>query len=346
MRVAAIELSAILQANPVLQRVRLEGISAPVLVPSDYGAYASALTRMGVFPKATMPKLVGEVPPKSQAPTVGIICNDLKALTKVAHIIKAVRDMGAEPLLIPPCADAAVPKSQRDRALKDMAAQLDGLIGPGGDDVDPSIYGETKTYAEGTNVVRDRFEADFALAAMDADCFMFGICRSHQLWNAAAGGKLVQDVQKEGYTRISQRQQDFGIPADKPFVIPGVFENRVELGAALSSIVGANMLLTNSFHHQAVKTPGRGIHVVGIVADDKPTIEATAGDKMLTVQWHPELMMSDPQQARLLETVGRRAQIFHWLKQDPASVATKMRASEIAFDDADYRFAWNVSPSF
>ena len=51
--------------------------------------------------------------------------------------------------------------------------------------------------------------------------FMLGICRSHQLWNVAAGGSLIQDLVAEGHCGLGRNQRAFGIDPDRPFVLRG-----------------------------------------------------------------------------------------------------------------------------
>lgn len=340
------------------QTVRLAGVDAEVLLPggTSFTTYARALDAARVFPGSRLSALavIGPGNRAASGPRIGIMASEPAALhgaLGVGTLIREVRAMGAVPVLVPPCADMTV--TDREAAMRQMIAALDGLIGPGGADVDPSIYGERLTHAEDTNPTRDRFEADFALRALKSDIFMLGICRSHQLWNAAAGGDLVQDLKKDGVNALSQRQTEFGLPKDRPFVLHDavgrvMFEHRVEL-APLSSIIGAQTLLTNSFHHQAVRTPGRGFRPIGTVLDDKTgqrVIEATEGKNALTVQWHPELMPADAVERRILETVGRRAHIVHMMKglrgakdSSERALRAEMQRSGIDFDRSDYAFA-------
>jgi putative glutamine amidotransferase len=241
------------------------------------------------------------------------------------RLIALVKSMGCEPVLVPPCADVALPRDQavRRNALAAMTQTLHGVLGPGGADVDPDIYGAVRSPLTGpTNFARDRFEADFAQAARMQPLFMFGICRSHQLWNAAFGGKLVQDVRAEGRSAITQNQSELGIPWDQPFIVrwpDGTlrFENRVNI--VQQSLLGAQVLLgsmlTNSYHHQQVDVPGEGMHVVGTVRDEElavDNIEITEDWNVMSTQFHPEAMQHDPAQKALLGMLGRRAQIF-WL---------------------------------
>ncbi|MCC6554422.1 MAG: gamma-glutamyl-gamma-aminobutyrate hydrolase family protein [Polyangiaceae bacterium] len=330
------------RAFQVRSAITVDGIAGP----ETLGALEGALSRRGVTALA----LRG-----AALPRVGIVASEPRKLLpgqdgEVANFVALCVRTGCRPVLIPPCADLAGGDG-RDIAAGALAAALDGVIGPGGDDVDPAIYDEENERAEDTNYPRDRFEADFALAAMETPAFMFGICRSHQLWNAATGGSLVQDVQAEGLSHLSQRQSDFAIDGAEPFIVRGpdgavAFENRVVLsaGSQIARVLGgADSVLTNSYHHQAVDKPGDGFAVTGTVWDDvtrRSTIEATERWNVITTQFHPEAMQREPAQRELLETVCRRARIFRMLKDGGAEgLVDRMRQlPATAFDDSDFEW--------
>lgn len=255
-------------------------------------------------------------------PLVGVLISETSFFTKndshsAQALIAKVQALGCRVVLIPPRLDLVLPKN----GVRALVSELDGLIGPGGADVDPRIYGQLNRFAIQTNYRRDRFEADVAIAAMSAELYMLGVCRSHQLWNAATGGSLVQDVQKEGFSSLSQDQQAFGIAEDAPFVVRDergevLFENRVDIerGSSLHAAAEDDNLLTNSFHHQAVAKPGKPFRVTGTVYDAKTerrTVEACEGPNAITVQWHPELAGAWSSGDRaLIEMFVRRASIF------------------------------------
>jgi putative glutamine amidotransferase len=267
----------------------------------------------------------------SDLPRVGIIVAEPKdllpgRLSNVSILADKARRMGCRPVLIPPCLDLLYPADPRGRATatRALAAHFDGILGPGGADVDPKIYRSRNRSSLGTNFVRDRFEAAFIDAARASALFLFGVCRSHQLWNAASGGELVQDVRDEGFSVVSQNQRDYGLDPSEPFVVRDeagrlVFENRVELDpeSRLETAAGTESLVTNSLHHQLVKRPGRDLSAVGHVFDPGTGtwgIEATEGWNVFTTQFHPELMDGDPAEMHLLAALGRRAAIFHTAK--------------------------------
>lgn len=136
---------------------------------------------------------------------------------------------------------------------------------------------------------------------------------------------------------ISQRQSDYGIPGDQPFVVRWPdgsirFENRVQVADAsrLGAVVLLTSFLANSYHHQAVERPGDGLRVSGVVHDKETgadTIEATEDWNVLTTQFHPEAAQNDTTQRALLSTLGRRAQIF-WIVRALGQNASEARVVE------------------
>jgi putative glutamine amidotransferase len=329
--------------------LRLPGRNVDVMLPAniDFRAYTEALTRSGAFTAqskqlASLASMSATPAPEGDVrPIVGIVLSEPFMLLKDQHpntenLIALVEAMGCRAVLIPPCADLTVAggATGRARAWAAMASQLDGLVGPGGPDVDPSIYGEANTGALNTNLLRDTFEAGFVKVALDCDLFAFGICRSHQLWNAAAGGKLIQDVQDEGVTSVSHRE--------------GFHPLMVKRGSMLFEATRQEAMRVNIRHHQAVDQAGWGFRVVGRTHDlgtGKDMIEATERWNGITTQYHPENMQEDPAQRHLFASVGRRAHVFALLKglrrQGPVSMQQlieRMKA-EPRYDESDLAWA-------
>lgn len=312
--------------------LRLRGANADILLPAgDLAMYLQRVKYRGLFDAHDdLAKLEADPVEASPAPHVAIIISDPNKLMPGADpetesLIALVKAMGCRALIIPPCADVVLDSATRSEGIAAMTKVLDGVLGPGGDDVDPQIYGEARSAeVQSTHYLRDRFEADFALAARAEHLFMFGICRSHQLWNAAFGGSLVQDVRVEGRSLMTQDQEALGIPLDQPLVVRWPdgslrMEHRVHIAPKswLSAALRVESMLTNSYHHQAVDVPGRGMRVVGAVRDadaKKDTIEVTEDWNIMTTQFHPELMQTTLEQKNLFSMLGRRAHVFWTLR--------------------------------
>ena len=151
-----------------------------------------------------------------------------------------------------------------------MAEIIDGLLIPGGQDLDPSYFSEPP-HPSITVTPRERSDFEILLlnAIMEAGKPVFGICYGMQLINVALGGTLYQDIGSQVHTMTDHRKGRHEIHGEKRF-FSGTF-------------------MVNTAHHQAVRELGAGLEV-GAVAGDS-LIEAIIGSGypfLLGVQWHPE----------------------------------------------------------
>ncbi|MEM7151428.1 MAG: gamma-glutamyl-gamma-aminobutyrate hydrolase family protein [Myxococcota bacterium] len=154
--------------------------------------------------------------------------------------------------------------------VPDLVAALDGVLFPGGQDVDPSNYGQEqkvnysgeaivfgKPYLRppmmGPNKVRDHFELAIFREAKSRGLPIMGLCRGMQLLNVAHGGTLHQEV--SDVATLMHELDNNGYIHHHPFEI--VEGTRVH--AAFQSKSG----IMPSMHHQAVDTIGEGLIVSG-----------------------------------------------------------------------------------
>ena len=161
------------------------------------------------------------------------------------------------------------------------AADFDGFFFTGGVDVDPARYGESIT-GEGVEIdpARDAFEFALYEAVKDSGKPILGVCRGIQFLNVARGGTLYQHIEGHRQTPIPavERPQHVTVTPD----------------TRLHALVGAEEIMVNSFHHQAIKDIAPSL-VITAVADDG-TVEAMedpAHPFFLGVQWHPEYYHRD-----------------------------------------------------
>lgn len=206
------------------------------------------------------------------------------------HDVKeAFIKLGAIPLIIAFPDDV----SKVDQLAQDYVQLIDGLMLPGGPDVDPTFYGEEPHPKIGMTLYqKDRFEIALIKAALAADRPIFGICRGIQIMNVAMGGTLYQDLESQyPELKIQHPQATLGQFAT----------HHVELtaGSKLAKLYGQSTIKVNSRHHQAVKAVGKGLKVTAVAPDGViEGMESTDTDLFLGVQWHPENMwqQEDPQQ--------------------------------------------------
>jgi len=82
-----------------------------------------------------------------------------------------------------------------EATLRQIYERLDGLFLPGGVDVDPATYGESKSELCGRiDAARDWTELLLARWALADRKPVLAVCRGAQLINVAVGGSLYQDV--------------------------------------------------------------------------------------------------------------------------------------------------------
>ncbi|MBR4503253.1 MAG: gamma-glutamyl-gamma-aminobutyrate hydrolase family protein [Clostridia bacterium] len=186
----------------------------------------------------------------------------------------AILASGAAPVLIPPTGDHAV--------LERILQSLDGLVLTGGGDVEPSRYGAQRIPECGeSDEERDECEIYLCERAIAAGLPVLGICRGFQVLNVVLGGELYQDIGTEYGRTIEHRRMDE--PAGQVHTVD------VAEGTLLCKVLGRRTLGVNTRHHQALKTPGRGLVISARAPDGIAEAIELAGDGfVLGVQWHPE----------------------------------------------------------
>jgi putative glutamine amidotransferase len=185
---------------------------------------------------------------------------------------------GAAPVLLPLFAD-------QPTVMRALYERLDGLLLPGGVDIEPSNFGEARhALLRRTDPPRDVVELQLARWALEDGMPVLGLCRGLQILNIAAGGTLFQDVQAQRY---GSQKHDF----EPPEHTRDFTAHDVELvsGSRLHALVGGPSVPVNSMHHQGIQRLGAGLAATAHAPDG--LIEAIEGDGQgfaLGVQWHPE----------------------------------------------------------
>ncbi|MFP3463107.1 gamma-glutamyl-gamma-aminobutyrate hydrolase family protein [Arthrobacter globiformis] len=259
-----------------------------------------------------------------------------KANSLFGCIVSLIRDVGGEPVLLTPESLEGLPAGGLNSApsggisdggpsdggkVPDAPEALDGVVLPGGGDVDPRLYGEAPGPSlYDVNAEQDRLDIAVARRALDAGTPVLGICRGHQLLNVLYGGTLVQDM-----TPGTVPHRQIPAAANRPWVwhevtiTPGskvakmyaAVENPEAGGtgsggtaprttadaaagkaadAAAAGDAAAVEVKIASGHHQAVDRVAPGL-LVTAVADDG-TVEALEDPErwVASVQWHPEAL--------------------------------------------------------
>ena len=187
----------------------------------------------------------------------------IPSLHEVRNYVNALHELGCE---VTVCDKPVDPED------------YDGLLLPGGTDVDPIRYNEEIDGSVGIDTALDALQFDTLDLFVKAKKPVLGICRGEQLINVYFGGSLYQDLPSAEHHRyIYERSED------------NAHESTAEENSFLGKLYGTKYR-TNSSHHQAVKKSGEGLHICSF-ADDS-IVEAFNHETLPVygVQWHPERM--------------------------------------------------------
>jgi putative glutamine amidotransferase len=240
--------------------------------------------------------------PALRRPVIGVTTQTLHAIQGIPEglpeswvmnqrYFRAVTVVGGVPLMIPLFSDDLA-------TVRALYERLDGLLIPGGVDMDPETYGEAMRPEVGRlDAARDTVELQLVRWAIADGMPVLGLCRGAQVINVAAGGSLYQDIP----TQISSTLQHDCYPT-KGFTRTHLAHPvSVMPGSRLEAAVEQSSLDVNSMHHQSVKTLGEGLTVTAVAPDGVvEAIEGTGEGFLVGVQWHPEVFDADDPSTRPL----------------------------------------------
>jgi len=231
--------------------------------------------------KPNWPHTDSETSADADRPKIGITVHPRRGLDYYVPYRRAVIAAGAEPVDLVP----------GTKALPD----LDGLLLPGGWDVDPSFYGEHRDENLGdTDPELDETELSMFRQARERELPVLGICRGQQVINVAMGGSLVQHLEGHEVRALGRSHLAHTIEVDPAS----------ELGRA----AGKHKVRVNSLHHQAIKKLAEGLQQTARGEDG--TVEGVESDDglIVAVQCHPEELTTDlPWARKLFERFVARA---------------------------------------
>jgi putative glutamine amidotransferase len=158
-------------------------------------------------------------------------------------------------------------------AHSDWTERLDGIDGvlmPGGGDVDPRNYGQDPISDElyGMDMMQDEVDISLIRHVVSVGLPMLAICRGMQITNVALGGTLTQHMEKPHLHHVAPVTVD---------------SHTAELGLTDSTVSAS------CYHHQAIDKLAKGLTVIARAAEGH--IEAVKIDSTgwaFGVQWHPE----------------------------------------------------------
>ena len=243
-------------------------------------------------------------PTVSNKPLIGISLGYSPTKNSVNNTyVNSILMNGGVPYLIPVTDDVEV--------LRQVVAQLDGIVFTGGEDFAPAYFGEEEHEHLGeVNVNRDTYDLTLFKLASDRNIPTLGICRGLQLINVGMGGTLYQDLPSQKPSDINHRQQEAGTVATHSVSV-------VE-GSLMHQILGEKEIQVNTFHHQAIKKLAPGLKIVGWANDSVPEmIEAYPNRQIIGTQFHPEIFTAngDKLLGKLFQFLIGKAETFQKAKE-------------------------------
>ncbi|MEE3111721.1 MAG: type 1 glutamine amidotransferase [Pseudomonadota bacterium] len=211
-------------------------------------------------------------------PLIGITTSDYKSQLAWCFDWFAVWRHGGKPLRLSPS--------------RPLPEHLDGLIIGGGDDIQAHLYGGEVQLDVRLDPARDELELSLLNRFIPQNTPVLGICRGAQLINVHLGGTLDPDI----YTTHEGLKRRRTVLPRKTVDIVG--------GSQLYQLLGVTWCRVNSLHHQAVNQAGKGIKIVARDRDGLVQgIESEAHDFLIGVQWHPEWLIFNRPQQRLISAL-------------------------------------------
>lgn len=205
------------------------------------------------------------------------------AVVNARALLHAVWNAGGDPFTLLPV---------KDVNWGERLGGFDGMLLPGGGDIDPARY-TRDTPAESVydvDPLQDAADFESADYALESGMAVLAICRGFHVVNVARGGTLVQDLPKPHRDLVHR------VEFQRDYERFGFTEPSLQVSC---------------YHHQAVDRAGQGIDIVATGADgvaEAATIEAAGW--AVGVQWHPEdTAVEDPQQAALFSEFVQQARL-------------------------------------
>jgi microsomal dipeptidase-like Zn-dependent dipeptidase/gamma-glutamyl-gamma-aminobutyrate hydrolase PuuD len=218
----------------------------------------------------------GERP--QRLPCIGLSANRKEGTSCIAETyVQSVLQAGGAPVLIPVVTDI--------QALTTIVDGLDGLLISGGADLNPLYMNEEPIPQLGdVDTFRDEYDLLLLRLAFNRGIPVLGICRGHQLINAAFGGSLYQDIAAQYKGEALKHSQSAARE------LPSHSVTLTDKNSRLYAILNSEKILVNSFHHQAVKEPAPGFIPTALAPDGINEGLEHPEYPILSVQWHPEAL--------------------------------------------------------
>ena len=152
----------------------------------------------------------------------------------------------------------------------------DGLLLPGGGDIDPRLFGQLPAGTRFFDPELDRVQLHILDAFVTERKPVLGICKGMQLINIYFGGDLIQHLPTAGVHEYVGRDQ--------------LHETTARKDSFLGKLYGERFVV-NSAHHQGADKIPPALSLAAQAEDGVPEALQCPEKGIYAVQWHPERMM-------------------------------------------------------
>ena len=195
--------------------------------------------------------------------------------------IEAISAAGGVPVMIP--------LGLSEEELLTILERVDGILLPGGGDIEPAFYhGTSHISLWGVDPERDRTEFILSRAAVRYGKPILAICRGIQVLNVALGGTLWEDI---GSMVPDSLEHDNANGTPRNYLAHPV---NIHPDSVLAKVIGKTECVVNSIHHQAIREVAPELMVTAHAPDNIiEGAEVPEHPFAVAVQWHPENLIAD-----------------------------------------------------
>lgn len=182
-----------------------------------------------------------------------------------------------------------IPLGLAEDDLIAIISRMDGVLLPGGGDIEPSVYqGALHETMYGIDLDRDRVELIVARQVVAQQKPLLAICRGHQILNVALGGTLWEDV-KSMMPQAIRHDHFRGFPrsymAHSVTAVPD---------SHIARLMSRTESKVNSLHHQGIRDLASELRATAVSPDGLVEGTEIPGHPFaVSVQWHPENLIHD-----------------------------------------------------
>lgn len=192
------------------------------------------------------------------------------------YYTKAVLDSGGIPLLTP---------YENIEFVDEILDKVSGLILSGGGDIHSSFFNEElDERACYINEIRDEFEINLCLKAIERNMPILAICRGCQLLNVALGGNIHQHI--DGHVDPQDDDLTHKISVVENSLFDRLYDNKT--------------FNVNSIHHQCIDKYSDDIEILAYCDDIIEGIRLKNKKFIVGVQYHPERIYNKTKESKIL----------------------------------------------